>query len=642
MKKTLAARLVLGALATIAAGGVMAGQIQSASTQIAREVIVSNVQQVNAPTVGYRFAGDVDARSQAQTFQVQFILAQGEWTGVPKKDSLSISDSMTGKLQAQLSTRPAADTAPPGLDAKTDGATAAYYVEHLDISADKKTLYATVVVAKDAGALIRQPLVSINVLTNMVDDNTLGTTVVAPADRAKIIGLKDVVGDIVDDFNSKGICQDVKKLPISFKHFTAPTNPTAVATDTDATPDEHLRASATNSATLISFPTNLLVTAHRTAANKATYEVVTSAGGSKNFAGVAGHTGFVNITLAVLGAVSMTQNGHGYDYDARKLYQLAGYAGETNVGVRQALTATVPAGANSGRVEAKALVVTLNADRGFSIGGTTWLDTNEDCATGDKYATTAPFSATTGKSVTMTVNETEITAALGTTGAGKLHVCYKVTGANLIPPSNFTVTGRLVKSTGDVNSKDPLFEQDNICKGPLLGMSGGIKIDVRNYASSKERASSGYESIIRLINNSDTQPAQVFAQIIHQDGKLGGWGEIANLPVRGVKNMSATEIEALLTNAPSATQDVTLYGTANGAVAPEAGKAAPRLRITSNDGTTLRVQNYHYNYVTNQLLEVSGAQGVDFENTANNRTPATAVDAQPVAQDALSGINLKN
>ena len=59
MKKTLAARLVVGALAVIAAGGVMAGQIQASSVSIAREVITTDTQTVIAPSISYRFFGDV-------------------------------------------------------------------------------------------------------------------------------------------------------------------------------------------------------------------------------------------------------------------------------------------------------------------------------------------------------------------------------------------------------------------------------------------------------------------------------------------------------------------------------------------------------------------------------------------------------
>ena len=42
MKKTLAARLVIGALATIAAGSVFAGVLGSTSIQIAREAVATD------------------------------------------------------------------------------------------------------------------------------------------------------------------------------------------------------------------------------------------------------------------------------------------------------------------------------------------------------------------------------------------------------------------------------------------------------------------------------------------------------------------------------------------------------------------------------------------------------------------------
>src|SRR5574343_7576 len=74
MKEKLISRLVMGALVGLAATGAYAGQIQSSSTSIAREVITTDAQAVTSPRVSYRFAGDVDARSQDQTFQVQFTL----------------------------------------------------------------------------------------------------------------------------------------------------------------------------------------------------------------------------------------------------------------------------------------------------------------------------------------------------------------------------------------------------------------------------------------------------------------------------------------------------------------------------------------------------------------------------------------
>jgi hypothetical protein len=106
--------------------------------------------------------------------------------------------------------------------------------------------------------------------------------------------------------------------------------------------------------------------------------------------------------------------------------------------------------------------------------------------------------------------------------------------------------------------------------------------------------------------------------------------------------MSNKEIEALLVNAPAATNPFgtgTVYTqTAGTAVVtgPKAG-TGDRLRIVSTTGSTLRVQSYMV--VGNMVLDTSNAQGVDFEGTANDRTPTTAIDAQPVSQDAINGLS---
>ena len=140
---------------------------------------------------------------------------------------------------------------------------------------------------------------------------------------------------------------------------------------------------------------------------------------------------------------------------------------------------------------------------------------------------------------------------------------------------------------------------------------------------------------MRIINNSDTRTADVWAQLIHQDGKIGNSGKIIDaLAPRAVMNMTAAQIEAKLTTAPNA---VTAANNGAGAAAVSAN-GAPRLRITSNSGSTLRVQNYLFNSNTGAIFEASASQGVDFEGTAS-RAPAS--EGQYQDQDANSGIDLK-
>ena len=170
-----------------------------------------------------------------------------------------------------------------------------------------------------------------------------------------------------------------------------------------------------------------------------------------------------------------------------------------------------------------------------------------------------------------------------------------------------------------------------------LALGGGLKIDVRNYASSAE--TSGYTSVLRFINNSDTAPADVWAQFVHQNGKLGNWAKIADLPVRGTVNMTAQQIDAKLAAGAAATAAVGTAAPVAQAATATTSDTAPRLRITSTTGRSLRVQNYLFNAATGQILEGSGQQGVDFEGVTS-RAPAS--EGQYQDQDANSGLNLGN
>lgn len=51
--------------------------------------------------------------------------------------------------------------------------------------------------------------------------------------------------------------------------------------------------------------------------------------------------------------------------------------------------------------------------------------------------------------------------------------------------------------------------------------------------------------MIRLINNSDVRTADVYGQIIHQNGQFGGYGLLATLKPREVLNMTAAQVDAV-------------------------------------------------------------------------------------------------
>ena len=615
MKQKLITRLILAGLAGAAVTGAFAGQIQASSVSIAREVITTDTQAVTAPSISYRFAGDVDARAQAQTFQVQFTLEQGAW------------DALPAALANQINV--------------TDGVTAAVMVLNTDYtivqtgrSADNKTLWATITVPQGATRLIKQPLITLNTVAGGAP-NVL-------ADRARVTGLKTVVGDVQGDFDASGVCAAVRTARVGFKHYVGLQNPTAIASDATATADEHTRSGATNSATLMTFPTNLGV---KFAASTGTLKL--QSGGNMFFdstgagavvasawpstAGTA-HVlaGAANQATARLGIARLTQEAAGLDSDVTNGYALNNTGGPT-----QAATATV----NNGEVEIASVDLRVSATNGFVTGGTLFLAAaGANCAAAlpNPDASVAITAANAAGPITLKINTAGAVAALGAAGTFPVEVCYTAPTTATIPSSAFSVVGTIVKSAAGGN----FAEQNNRCNGNLFSLGGGLKIDVRNYASSKEQ--SGYMSVLRFVNNSDTRTADVWAQIIHQDGKLGNWAKLTDLAPRAVLNMTAAQIDAVLAtgNAPAAANAA---ANGPGAAVHVGGNAtrsdtAPRLRITSTAGSTLRVQNYLFNSATGQILEGSGAQAVDFEGTGD-RAPAS--EGQYQSQDANSGLNLK-
>ena len=156
-----------------------------------------------------------------------------------------------------------------------------------------------------------------------------------------------------------------------------------------------------------------------------------------------------------------------------------------------------------------------------------------------------------------------------------------------------------------------------------------MKIDVRNYATPS--TGGNWTSVLRLINPSEVNTATVYAQLIHADGSYGNWGKIETLKPRAVSNLTATAINAMLTNVP------TTAGAALGTAQPTANAngAGDRLRISAEGVGSLRVQNYLYNPDSKNFIEASSTQGVDFEGTTD-RAPAS--EGQYQDQDAQTGL----
>lgn len=76
-------------------------------------------------------------------------------------------------------------------------------------------------------------------------------------------------------------------------------------------------------------------------------------------------------------------------------------------------------------------------------------------------------------------------------GAAKaVQVCYVVPGTANVPAANFSSNVTLAKASGaEVSGVNPSEQNhDNACGGNLFSLGGGLKIDVRNYASSQKPA----------------------------------------------------------------------------------------------------------------------------------------------------------
>ena len=312
---------------------------------------------------------------------------------------------------------------------------------------------------------------------------------------------------------------------------------------------------------------------------------------------------------------------------------------------------------NDGDVDVGVLTVKVDSTNGFAPNSNFRLANNPFCVTN-----AANLSSTNGAQVlsntnltnTVTFSHAQIVAATTTGAAGTLltttgdniagtgtgtppvgyvasttryYLCYDVSGSSIdqIPQSQFTGTATLVKQVGG-------NEQGNVsCPNPLAGLGGGVKIDVRNFFPyNPANANSQWVGVLRVINNSETQNADITGQYIRADGKYGKWGTMGSLAPREARYYSSFEVLTLLNqNSSTAGADNTGSG---GLTAPAGQALAPntRVRISSNQSSTLRVQSYIYNSITQALVEVSGAQGADFVNveTFNANSGVDSQDAQ--------------
>ncbi|NMM77917.1 hypothetical protein B2J88_36295 [Rhodococcus sp. SRB_17] len=618
MKLTKVAFAIASVLA-VAAGSANAGQIDSSSATLATEVIYSNAQVVRAPSKSYSFAGDVDARTNEQRLQMQYTLAKGTWAVGAGQLFTAVNTAVDVSAAALLKV------------VYLDGANAnqvalpAGSIVSAFLTADAKTVVFNVTVPVGATNLMKTPIFTINSL------GVLGTSNVG------VSNLFDVAGA------TACVAPDAA-LNISFKHFSNHTGGVNVLTE--ASPDsEHLRAGSTNEARLLNFTQNLKfdftpsAKPGQTDANFVNMRLAGTNWVGQNQVGVTPAAAIVPPAAAVapasqyyMGFVKLTQRGTGLDTDYAHVY------GDSVTPFKPAdpfiaadFSPVTTAAANVGAVEYTKFAVTLTLPAAWPAGTVILPVDKAGVALADVTATLNPART----QVTIAATSADGATAL----ANGAYVFAKFDGLSAIPQTSSVVAEAAI-------TKAPagaafFAEQNNVCAGSFTGIGGGIKIDVRNYAAYATFGASGPATTVRIINNSETNAADVYGQMIYADGTYGAWGKLADLKPREVVNMANKDVEAKLTNAAAATNPFGAGAVgyeAKGGTAVVGGSKAgisDRLRIVSNTGSTLRVQSYMV--VGSTVIDTSNAQGVDFENT-RDAVPAGMNDAQPISQDAINGL----
>ena len=558
--------LAASLVAAFAVSAANAGQISSSSVTLAREVVETNSQILRAPSKSYSFAGDIDARTNAQRLQVQLKLAAAEWSTV-SAGAVTITNGDGSALAA--------------------AATISVFIS----ATDPTVMYANITVPVNAGNLVQKPIITFNGGAVIGTDNVGITKVRTPA------------GEV----NTGSTCITPNtNIDVTFKHYTT-FNSTALETGANLDSEDQ-RAGAVNTGRLINFTDNMKLDVAGT-----TGTISVNNAGLTTFLGSG--AAFVSSTVVTLGTVQITKVGSGVDLDYTTQY------GTTS-------TVLAPAAQTTGVIDAKSYDVKLTALNGFAPSSSLFLSATACGAAVGNVVTIAAAGGTTATiSLTTKANIDAVIAA-------PHYVCYSVGGATPIPQTSSSGLTTLFKASPSSNdpaapsTSNGVQEQRNICSGALNSVGGGVKIDVRNYATSK--TAGGWLSVIRVINPSETTIAKVYGQLIHADGSYGGWGKLTDLAPRAVLNMTSTEVDAKLTGTPASNGT----GYVAGAIAPAVQSTGDRLRITADNVGSLRVQNYLYNPDSKNFIEASSSQGVDFD-AISDRSPDTS---QTVVQDAQRGL----
>ncbi len=295
-------------------------------------------------------------------------------------------------------------------------------------------------------------------------------------------------------------------------------------------------------------------------------------------------TDITNSTARInIGSVNLADRGSFFDANGSNFYSLGtGGAAPFGTGI-------------VGLVDAANLTLTITGaleNNGTNLGILA-LFRNTACTTPITATPTISYNATRDTTTivypTTNANAADFgfSGAVGST-AGQMYVCYIVSGNSIIPPTQFTLTGtQLTKTTGSNEINDP------VCNSPLYNLrANGVQVDVRNWIHPAQATATGWTSVVRIINPSDTQTITVNGQTIDSNGTLGATGTIVTLPPRAAKYFTSAQLAALLTT-----------GTL-----PAADGNNARLRLTAN-GPSLRVQNYVFNAANANFIEASSAQG---------------------------------
>ncbi|MDZ4187674.1 MAG: hypothetical protein U1D25_06145 [Hydrogenophaga sp.] len=617
MKLTKVAFAIASTLAVMA-GTAHAGQIDSSSATLAIEVIKADTQVVRAPSKSYNFSGDVDARTNEQRMQLQYTLSKGTWAIAPGQvftavDTLvPITVANPGMLQ--VSYTDAANVAQTTFPAGT--------VINAFVTANSKTLVfnITIPAANVAVNQLRTPTVTLNA------PGTLGTN------NTGINNLFTVAG-------ATACVAPDQNLDINFKHFTNHSGNNTV--QTVAAPDsEHVRAGSTNDARLLNFTQNLdFQFTPASSASRTDAAFLNQRLTGQNWAApiVAPVVAVVApVTRHYMGKVNLRQRGNGLDLNYTNTYgdSVAPFVAANPFIAADFDAADDIGNLDAGQIEMNKLSVSMTLTSAWPTGTVIRAVDVAGVAIGG----IANVTTTAGQTV-LTFEAT--TAAAAAALANGVYLFADFPGNALIPQTSSIPTVASITKDSVAGAPDRR-EQDNSCSGTLTGVGGGIKIDVRNYASFATFGATGPATTVRIINNSETQTADVYGQMIYADGTYGAWGKLVDLKPREAVNMSNQAVEALLVNAPAAVNPfgagATNYAPKGGASVVGGTKAntGDRLRIVSNTGSTLRVQSYMV--VGNSVIDTSNAQGVDFENSGS-RVPVGALDAQPVSQDAINGLS---